>query len=167
MEDDFFGNFFPNFLRKFQFTSPVWRTTSLRRTKLRNAGNFNPRPPCGGRPFPLSSRASLINFNPRPPCGGRQSEGFRYIENAAFQSTSPVWRTTTCEISFTIPPRDFNPRPPCGGRRRQHPRNIRRRRFQSTSPVWRTTRAVVLTLTEGAEISIHVPRVEDDMDGLT
>ena len=34
--------------------------------------NFNPRPPCGGRPhdYKLSALRDT-NFNPRPPCGGR------------------------------------------------------------------------------------------------
>ena len=80
------------------------------------ASNFNPRPPCGGRPGPCSSGFPAIpisirgprvgadlfimkgvnnrwDFNPRPPCGGRlPRRGLR----------------------VTIA--DFNPRPPCGGR---------------------------------------------------
>ena len=34
-------------------------------------GNFNPRPPCGGRRVRARNRIWRRNFNPRPPCGGR------------------------------------------------------------------------------------------------
>ncbi len=55
--------------------------------------NFNPRPPCGGRPRPSWMKPLGRYFNPRPPCGGRQ--------------LAP----DVCREFF-----DFNPRPPCGGR---------------------------------------------------
>ena len=60
-----------------------------------------------------------------------------------FQSTSPVWRTTSVALSS----HEYKP-------------------FQSTSPVWRTTRAVVHILAK-IGISIHVPRVEDDKIKIT
>ena len=35
------------------------------------------------------------HFNPRPPCGGRPDEiAEKWEKYKAFQSTSPVWRTT-------------------------------------------------------------------------
>ena len=111
-----------------------------------------------------TTTAKLIhgeNFNPRPPCGGRPGRnlcgGYRNI----FQSTSPVWRTTNRRIKFsrgfsisihvprveddrsttwTHPSRlHFNPRPPCGGRLND----------------WAESNGARI-------ISIHVPRVEDD-----
>ena len=57
-----------------------------------------------------------------------------------FQSTSPVWRTTTKEKTINGYENNFNPRPPCGGR---HGR--------------------VYVLAQSEMISIHVPRVEDDV----
>ena len=39
-------------------------------------GDFNPRPPCGGRRSLLLSSAFQLNFNPRPPCGGRLMPSF-------------------------------------------------------------------------------------------
>ena len=148
-------------VRKFQSTSPVWRTTRSRLTTL----------------------TTRLNFNPRPPCGGRPVCRFTICVNKKFQSTSPVWRTTiqllllprtqkisihvprveddtkrtlrrilryisihvprveddSCGLSVSRPPRYFNPRPPCGGRRRQWKTAKKSNRFQSTSPVWRTT----------------------------
>ena len=103
------------------------------------------------------------DFNPRPPCGGRPKAPRSIDSVIVFQSTSPVWRTTPAcsprpratRISIHVPrveDDDF--------------RMSRGRRcilFQSTSPVWRTTlRRRWRTRRE--KISIHVPRVEDDLD---
>ena len=57
-----------------------------------------------------------------------------------FQSTSPVWRTTSRIMLYCLA--DL---------------------FQSTSPVWRTTQSYCPHMGRGA-ISIHVPRVEDDAE---
>ena len=100
--------------------------------------HFNPRPPCGGRPFGLQHFMRLDYFNPRPPCGGRQPFADYYAVYDGFQSTSSMWRTTVTvssaagasaisihvlhveddPIVVTMPPNgeNFNPRPPCGGR---------------------------------------------------
>ena len=57
---------------------------------------------------------------------------------------------------------DFNPRPPCGGRLFLLFCFLRYVIFQSTSPVWRTTNSDYVAEFE-FDISIHVPRVEDDV----
>ena len=36
-----------------------------------SASYFNPRPPCGGRPWLSCVDVGVAYFNPRPPCGGR------------------------------------------------------------------------------------------------
>ncbi len=94
VEDDVASRICRRLPTEFQSTSPVWRTTAVTRMWCSSTGNFNPRPPCGGR------RTRVI----KPP------------RRSAFQSTSPVWRTTR----FCGPQSDnashFNPRPPCGGR---------------------------------------------------
>ena len=59
--------------------------------------------------------------------------------------------------------RDFNPRPPCGGRLSLLLIFVNSFLFQSTSPVWRTTMNREESR-RAAMISIHVPRVEDDVD---
>ena len=125
--------------RGFQSTSPVWRTTPAKQNHKREINisihvprveddrmkicgtswekNFNPRPPCGGRPSRLCRRTdSTRHFNPRPPCGGRRKSSAALVKKSLFQSTSPVWRTTADRRVRTC-----------------------RSRFQSTSPVWRTT----------------------------
>ena len=58
---------------------------------------------------------------------------------------------------------DFNPRPPCGGRRATATVTPAAVEFQSTSSVWRTTVHAVSSAAAPAEISIHVLRVEDDV----
>ena len=64
----------------------------------------------------------------------------RLLTISGFQSTSPVWRTT---IDTKV-------------------KSTKKNKFQSTSPVWRTTRGCRKQHCD-ANISIHVPRVEDDM----
>ena len=142
VEDDIFDTKVNGKTVPFQSTSSVWRTTRGRRISITGFRDFNPRPPCGGRP------SYVILFHPLP----------------AFQSTSSVWRTTPLTeadarkwaisihvlrveddetghaVAMSIPisihvlrveddrpvgvhrdqQADFNPRPPCGGRR--HPR---------------------------------------------
>ena len=81
----------------FQSTSSVWRTTVIacaaapqsrrisihvlrveddltRRSQWWTTADFNPRPPCGGRPSTAGQCIHTANFNPRPPCGGRQQK---------------------------------------------------------------------------------------------
>ena len=54
---------------------------------------FNPRAPCGARPFLMVGDVFSFNFNPRAPCGARPSVLF----------------FSECSL-------DFNPRAPCGAR---------------------------------------------------
>ena len=86
-------------------------------------------------------KGKSVYFNPRPPCGGRLR--FRRVEKEAgeFQSTSPVWRTTTQLSNFRREQYHFNPRPPCGGRPDALSANHGTVLCQSTAPVWRTTRS--------------------------
>ena len=185
VEDDVNNYFIADVREGFQSTSPVWRTTRSCHTAKVRAHYFNPRPPCGGRRtshglfatvsiFQSTSPVwrttavmttilrSFTDFNPRPPCGGRQVRkirraGLRVISIHVprveddkmgqfswyfadkFQSTSPVWRTTLRHLRERRHCRYFNPRPPCGGRLGLfHPPS------------------------RDVQISIHVPRVEDD-----
>ena len=209
MEDDYYSRETSADEREFQSTSPVWRTTKIHFCERRSWVYFNPRPPCGGRRYTTeldqpqeiisihvprveddSGRRSqtptaekfqstspvwrttdsldkglfcFCDFNPRPPCGGRPIsrlfQGYqvrisihvpRVEDDVAsricrrlpteFQSTSPVWRTTAVTRMWCSSTGNFNPRPPCGGRRTRVIKPPRRSAFQSTSPVWRTTR---------------------------
>ena len=123
---------------KFQSTSSVWRTTrragprtwsagiSIHVLRVEDdppmivkplaAGDFNPRPPCGGRRAGELCAGLWLDFNPRPPCGGRHVCQHAGVIPAVFQSTSSVWRTTALRHHQQMPAQ-----------------------FQSTSSVWRTT----------------------------
>ena len=94
----------------FQSTPPVRGATAY---FYKGFWNFNPRPPCGGRPraagintsgTPISIHAPRAggdtkkirrsthdqNFNPRPPCGGRRFIAPDAMDHSTFQSTPPV-----------------------------------------------------------------------------
>ena len=87
----------------------------------------------------LIGLAAGLDFNPRPPCGGRP--GLRWTASCAsvFQSTSSMWRTTQIIWQKSVNRIYFNPRPPCGGRPFRLFGPSTATEFQSTSSMWRTT----------------------------
>ena len=107
---------------------------------LRKKSNFNPLPPCGGRPScRLAFSCSFFNFNPLPPCGGRHGRNaddwLKYI--ISIHSLRVEGDDNTC----------YN--------------NIVDRTFQSTPSVWRETSDFLLSIVFSV-ISIHSLRVEGD-----
>ena len=129
-------------LPKFQPTSPVRETTSCLAQDIDASRNFNPRPPCGRRRYPLSHPIRAADFNPRPPCGRRPT------------MSSTILGITA--ISTHVPR--------AGDDRRSSPSFRRPQTFQPTTPVRETTmpghagRPIVA-------ISTHVPRAGDDAEG--
>ena len=166
-------------------------------------------PRVGGDPSWPISRSAPRYFNPRPPCGGRP---FSFLQpcpsRGLFQSTPPVWGATQAYRTRGGGAGHFNPRPPCGGRPLYaHPvsvtlvfisihaprvgGDVRARSvavrllvFQSTPPVWGATSKLASRLIAcifqstppvwgatihvlGAplriDISIHAPRVGGDI----
>ena len=114
--------FVGNELLRFQSTPSVWRETHTVIRQLVSL-DFNPLPPCGGRPTkksddPKVTKISIhslrvegdsrhlscltypTDFNPLPPCGGRPAAGAQYRAGSPFQSTPSVWRETS-----TYPPK--------------------------------------------------------------
>ena len=103
-------------------------------------GNFNPRPPWGGRQAcnfcgkmiswisihalrgegdrhcGEDSAQALSNFNPRPPWGGRPQAVAFAVDKLTFQSTPSVGRATAPPQPHGGTRQHFNPRPPWGGR---------------------------------------------------
>ncbi len=147
---------------RFQSTSPVWRTTqqSFDRKDKGNISIHVPRVEDDKQDSPTILR--IVYFNPRPPCGGRHADipG----ANDGIDISIHVPRVEDDEKARGPRPVDenFNPRPPCGGRHTARAADMDAEEFQSTSPVWRTTQPpaeVDLVVV----ISIHVPRVEDDV----
>ena len=103
--------------------------------------HFNPRPPCGGRLAPGNTAVLWDSISIHVP---RVEDDAEVVKKAMaqneFQSTSPVWRTTSKSLT-----------------------KLYGIAFQSTSPVWRTTYSMA-KFNGIVWISIHVPRVEDDSD---
>ena len=57
--------------------------------------DFNPRPPCGGRPGHHALwQMPLMHFNPRPPCGGRPCRSRSKTSGTTFQSAPSLRRAT-------------------------------------------------------------------------
>ena len=65
----------------FQSTRPVWGATGRGIIVARSTRDFNPRAPCGARPFAVTS------------------DGVEYL----FQSTRPVWGATPIVRSMPAP----------------------------------------------------------------
>ena len=102
------------------------------------ARDFNPLPPCGGRPFGSSGLPFLSHFNPLPPCGGRLFCTHCTEAGGYFNPLPPCGGRPTIEQAFYAPPH-FNPLPPCGGRQLAKVCRIQQSSFQSTPSVWRET----------------------------
>ncbi len=141
-----------------------------------HATSFNPRRPCGRRPFHLYTTELLSCFNPRRPCGRRQSAIACSLAPATFQSAPPLRAATIqfrpaleCgEVSIraalaggdlaalqsALNSLCFNPRRPCGRRRGvsncHHGNNL----FQSAPPLRAATNGPKAT-THGNPVSIR------------
>ena len=124
-------------------------------------GNFNPRAPCGARPFLKLSDDEKKHFNPRAPCGARRVfEAFKHAP-WIFQSTGSVWSPTLwCSRAFGSI-QYFNPRAPCGARRSSGVSFLNNSIFQSTGSVWSPTQTAEF-ISKYFIISIHGLRVEPD-----
>ena len=80
--------------------------------------NFNPRSPCGERPFSILTLRVIIYFNPRSPCGERRTTRGSCKFSSRFQPTLPMRGATTFPALRCRMERYFNPRSPCGERRK-------------------------------------------------
>ena len=85
-------------------------------TSARRCRNFNPLPPCGGRPRMCHEISHTTNFNPLPPCGGRLFKlfdccGQPHISIHSLLAEGDVFRVRVVSLI-----QNFNPLPPCGGR---------------------------------------------------
>ena len=101
----------------FQSTPSVWRETRASFISSGCTFNFNPLPPCGGRPAQTVS----INKNYDISIHSLRVEGdesiiYKLRLYFQFQSTPSVWRETFIASQRLASMFNFNPLPPCGGR---------------------------------------------------
>ena len=80
----------------FQSTPPVWGATSPGQSRTYSR-LFQSTPPVWGATSPNAGLpSSSRDFNPRPPCGGRPENLGSFDRYLTFQSTPPVWGATHC-----------------------------------------------------------------------
>ena len=123
-------------------------------------GNFNPRPPHGGRRGSRPCLEQIRDFNPRPPHGGRLSNSccFRYVYY--FNPRPPHGGRQGAARGDKVP-NNFNPRPPHGGRLGDTMQVTAQTVFQSTPPTRGATKLEATTLWT-VSISIHAPHTGGD-----
>ena len=162
---------------------PVWGATQRRRhaQAAQTISIHAPRVGSDGQRGHHLPRHS--DFNPRSPCGERPYVSGPVRDKNGFQSTLPVWGATVglpgvlqlVLISIHAPrvgsdgagtartpqPRNFNPRSPCGERRWRRWSRRRRRHFNPRSPGGER-RGVGPPQLQQLGISIHAPRVGSD-----
>ena len=170
--------------RKFQSTPPVRGATMRSMLAHQAEQDFNPRPPCGGRPSPYAGDSwaerisihapraggdpltaltgSIRLFQSTPPVRGATCQAHSMTPTELpFQSTPPVRGATRVSKAPRARTAHFNPRPPCGGRRLQRRFAAMRKRFQSTPPVRGATQRQYVA-DKRHTISIHAPRAGGD-----
>ena len=126
--------------------------------------DFNPRGPCGPRPYGTAIATPPGNFNPRGPCGPRPSSPrIRAAGLPLFQSSrslrtataracilmalSPVFQSSRSLRTATVQKylstqyiSNFNPRGPCGPRHQQTEQTRKPKEFQSSRSLRTATR---------------------------
>ena len=128
-------------LAKFLSTSPAWGTTSACKSCLSWPETFLSTSPAWGTTHDCWCKwLNEETFLSTSPAWGTTNTGGEAKHTLTFLSTSPAWGTTRNILLSSRRTGNFYPRPPRGGRRGR-------------------ARAVQLP----AGISIHVPRVGDDM----
>ena len=107
------------------------------------------------------TRTGWGNFNPRPPRGGRPRPAAVWKAWRAFQSTPSARRATQLPPLVVGVAGYFNPRPPRGGRLQESLALLTVAEFQSTPSARRATKTVG-DRHKALEISIHALREEGD-----
>ena len=107
-------------------------------------GAISTHAPLAGRdPHTAPSLVSRGNFNPRAPCGARPYFLAQAGLSKIFQPTRPLRGATTSRRSRAAPLSHFNPRAPCGARHQGFASDIEVGSFQPTRPLRGATNAAV------------------------
>ena len=99
--------------------------------------DFNPRTPCGVRPYirtTFNDRDAISIHAPHAGCDLKRLCRRQFARQ--FQSTHPMRGATTRYLTHLMQLKNFNPRTPCGVRRVYvYPARQLQKRFQSTHPM--------------------------------
>ena len=82
-------------------------------------GDFNPRPPRGGRLNGMPVGSAWFLFQSTPPARGATGISAGRFSPMPFQSTPPARGATTDALHHLVQNGNFNPRPPRGGRQQR------------------------------------------------
>ena len=159
--------------------------TLVLRKCLRRWRHFNPRAPCGARPFlffakwkknefqstrPMRGATACVaalgmritDFNPRAPCGARLAGGLQHHDSGNFNPRAPCGARLHFRKRFKRL-HNFNPRAPCGARQNKPLRTGLFTKFQSTRPMRGATndKRILKIL---ISISIHAPHAGRDLN---
>ena len=152
----------------FQSTHPVWGATSFARIFSSGTGHFNPRTPCGVRPWTLDLAANTVKISIHAPRVGCDVEvDLQHIVIPGISIHAP---RVGCDDNgrHVIPVYSyFNPRTPCGVRQYIGKGMDGDAEFQSTHPVWGATVDLLHRCGDLERISIHAPRVGCDRSPAT
>ena len=87
-----------------------------RRSAARSVYDFNPRAPCGARPWPVCGTASLSLFQSTRPLRGATSAGTFHWRTAEISIHAPLAGRDDRKQHIVFSIWHFNPRAPCGAR---------------------------------------------------
>ena len=134
----------------------------FRRPVSRPVRCFNPRTPCGVRPYRGMSWIALQGFNPRTPCGVRQKTKINIKRKLGVSIHALLAECDFNEISHIEELKSFNPRTPCGVRLKKYitPNTITG--FQSTHSLRSATSMRSCLLRHLLIVSIHALLAECD-----
>ena len=126
----------------FQSTRPVWGATICRIWTTSSRRNFNPRAPCGARPYGIPLEIQLNGISIHAPRVGRDLYGQASVAGCIISIHAPRVGRDTNLVNAQKRGDNFNPRAPCGAR------------LQAVS-----------RFHPAFSISIHAPRVGRDSSG--
>ncbi len=96
--------------------APLAGCDCLRRAASANAIYFNPRTPCGVRPFRGSIRSKFTQISIHAPLAGCDVRGLRPAVQLHISIHAPLAGCDVSALHLAPPARNFNPRTPCGVR---------------------------------------------------
>ena len=103
--------------------------------------NFNPRTPCGVRPFANYAADKTVEFQSTHPLRGATKALENHQKGEIISIHAPLAGCDPLRIMLRTRPSNFNPRTPCGVRPRRWKTTKKAKLFQSTHPLRGATSA--------------------------
>ena len=100
----------------FQSTPPVWGATIAQTVQSINNAHFNPRPPCGGRRYPVYPLVPPVYISIHAPRVGGDDVVCSVLNDQFISIHAPRVGGDQHQHETRSSTSYFNPRPPCGGR---------------------------------------------------